>query len=152
MPEGAVDVVFTGADHGIEHGIEQDYARGLSVAEATAGDVLLAWAMNGAPLTPQHGAPLRLVVPGWYGMTSVKWLRTIDVRRTAFTGYHQAVAYRVRGSHDDPGVPVPRIRPRALLRPPGYPDYLSRSRVVDAGDTSCPDARGAAPPRSPASR
>src|SRR3712207_5675015 len=70
----AVDVVFTGADHGVERGVEQDYSRGLSLAEAMRPDVLLVWAMNGAPLPPQHGAPLRLLVPGWYGMAHVKWL------------------------------------------------------------------------------
>ncbi len=134
VQEGAVDVVFSGADHGTEHGSEQDYARSLSVADATSDDVLLAWAMNGAPLAPQHGAPLRLVVPGWYGMASVKWLRRIEIRDTTFTGFHQTRAYRVRESGRDVGVPVRRIRPRALLRPPGFPDYLSRIRVVEVGD------------------
>ena len=46
--------------------------------EALADEVLLAWAMNGAPLEPQHGFPLRLIVPGWYGMAHVKWLRAIE--------------------------------------------------------------------------
>ena len=50
-------------------------------------DALLAWRMNGADLEPQHGYPLRLVVPGWYGMASVKWLRSIEVVRTPFEGY-----------------------------------------------------------------
>src|SRR6185437_13267482 len=59
----AVDVVFTGADHGVERGVEQDYQRGLGLAEAMRPETLLVWAMNGAPLPPQHGAPLRLVVP-----------------------------------------------------------------------------------------
>jgi sulfane dehydrogenase subunit SoxC len=72
IAEEAVDVVFTGADHGIERGLEQDYQRSLPVAEALGEDVLLAYEMNGVPLPPQHGAPLRLVVPGWYGMAHVK--------------------------------------------------------------------------------
>jgi len=71
---GAVDLAFTGADHGIERGVEQDYARGMSVEDALDGDLLLAYAMNGQPLPPQHGAPVRLVAPGWYGMAHVKWL------------------------------------------------------------------------------
>ena len=67
----AVELVFTGADHGIEGGEELDYTRSLPVEEASRPSVLLAYEMNGRPLEPQHGYPLRLLVPGWYGMTSV---------------------------------------------------------------------------------
>ncbi len=70
----AVDVVFTGADHGVERGVEQDYARGCRWPRRCGPRRCWSWAMNGAPLPPQHGAPLRLVVPGWYGMAQVKWL------------------------------------------------------------------------------
>ncbi|MEU6076666.1 sulfite oxidase [Micromonospora sp. NPDC047074] len=129
----AVDVVFTGADHGVERGVEQDYQRALPAADALREEVLLAYEMNGAPLLPQHGAPLRLIVPGWYGMASVKWLREIDVRTEAFDGYQNAVAYRLRRDADDPGVPVTRIEPRALVRPPGFPDFMSRTRVLRPG-------------------
>ncbi|MFY1669132.1 sulfite oxidase [Plantactinospora sp. WMMB334] len=129
----AVDVVFTGADHGVERGVEQDYQRGLPVAEALREEVLLAYEMNGAPLLPQHGAPLRLVVPGWYGMAHVKWLTRITVLDREFDGYQNAVAYRLRSSADDPGVPVTRIEPRALVQPPGFPDFMSRTRVVRTG-------------------
>jgi DMSO/TMAO reductase YedYZ molybdopterin-dependent catalytic subunit len=128
----AVDVVFTGHDHGFERGVEQDYARGLSLADATADDVLVAYEMNGAPLPPQHGFPARLVVPGWYGMAHVKWLRSITVADHAFEGY-QNLAYRLRQEADDEGVPVTRIEPRALLMPPGDPDFLSRDRVMRPG-------------------
>ena len=62
--EDAVDVVFTGADHGVERGVEQDYQRGLIVTEAIDSGAIVAWEMNGQPLPPQHGYPLRLVVPG----------------------------------------------------------------------------------------
>ncbi|MFY1690726.1 sulfite oxidase [Plantactinospora sp. WMMB782] len=129
----AVDVVFTGADHGVERGVEQDYQRGLPVAEALREEVLLAYEMNGAPLLPQHGAPLRLVVPGWYGMAHVKWLTRITVLDREFDGYQNAVAYRLRTSADDPGVPVTRIEPRALVQPPGFPDFMSRTRVLRPG-------------------
>lgn len=129
----AVDVVFTGADHGIERGVEQDYQRGLPVAEALRDEVLLAYEMNGQPLPPQHGAPLRLVVPGWYGMAHVKWLRSIAVRVEPFQGFQNAVAYRYRQHPDEPGEPVTRMVPRALVRPPGYPDFMSRVRVLTAG-------------------
>ena len=63
---------------------------------------LLAYAVNGEPLPPQHGFPLRLIVPGWYGMTSVKWLTSIKVVPEAFDGFQQAVAYRYQRDADDP--------------------------------------------------
>ncbi|KOG31409.1 sulfite oxidase [Streptomyces resistomycificus] len=131
----AVDTVFTGADHGVERGVEQDYQRALPLADATAEapEVLVAYAMNGAPLPPQHGHPLRLVAPGWYGMAHVKWLRDITLTATPFTGFQQTVAYRYRQSADDPGAPVTRIAPRALMIPPGFPDFMSRTRVVRPG-------------------
>jgi DMSO/TMAO reductase YedYZ molybdopterin-dependent catalytic subunit len=129
----AVEVVFTGADHGIERGVEQDYQRSLPLAEALAEEVLLAYEMNGAPLPPQHGAPLRLVVPGWYGMAQVKWLRGVTVVDTPFEGFQNAVAYRLRERPDEPGEPVTRMEPRALVRPPGYPDFMSRVRGLPAG-------------------
>jgi DMSO/TMAO reductase YedYZ molybdopterin-dependent catalytic subunit len=129
----AVDVVLTGADHGIERGIEQDYARGLPLAEAMRPDVLLAYEMNGRPLPPQHGFPLRVVVPGWYGMTSVKWLTSITVTETPYDGFQNAVAYRFKQHLDDVGEPVSTIAVRALMVPPGFPDFGSRHRVVDAG-------------------
>jgi sulfane dehydrogenase subunit SoxC len=130
---GAVEVAFTGADHGIERGVEQDYARALPLAEAMRPDTLLAYEMNGMPLPPQHGWPLRLVVPGWYGMAQVKWLTRITVLDAPFTGFQNAQAYRLKQEAEDPGEPVTRIMPRALMIPPGYPDFMSRTRFVPAG-------------------
>ena len=128
----AVDVVFTGADHGFERGMEQDYQRSLSLADALSGDVLVAYAMNGQDLPPQHGYPVRLVVPGWYGMAHVKWLTSIEVIDREFAGF-QHMAYRLRTAVGEPGVPVTRIEPRALLSPPGVPDFMSRNRFVRPG-------------------
>ncbi len=130
---GAVDVVFTGSDHGVERGVEQDYARALPLAEALRPDVLLAWEMGGSPLPPQHGAPVRLVVPGWYGMAQVKWLTRIEVLEEPFEGFQNAVAYRLKTDPGDPGTPVERIRPRALVAPPGWPDFMTRERFLRAG-------------------
>ena len=130
---GAVDVVFTGADRGVQGGEEQDYQRALSMAEATRPDVLLAYAMNGGPLPPQHGFPLRLLVPGWYGMTSVKWLRRIEVTGERFDGFQHRVAYRFQRDADDPGVPVSRIRVKSLIHPPGVAVFATQQRLVDAG-------------------
>jgi DMSO/TMAO reductase YedYZ molybdopterin-dependent catalytic subunit len=131
--DGALEVVFTGADRGVQGGVEHDYERSLPLAEALRDEVLLAWAVNGQPLPPQHGFPLRLLVPGWYGMTSVKWLRRITVATEPFRGYQQTPAYLLQSSEDDPGVPVTRMEPRSLLLPPGIPDFLSRSRLLPQG-------------------
>ena len=93
---------------------------------------LLAYDLNGAPLPPQHGFPLRLVVPGWYGMTNVKWLSAITAIDTTFEGYQQTVGYRMRAGDDDPGTPLTRMVPRALLLPPGIPDFFTRARTMQA--------------------
>jgi len=129
----AVDVVLHGADHGVERGVEQDYARGLPIAEALRPDVLLAYEMNGQPLPPQHGFPLRAVVPGWYGMASVKWLGAVRVVDAPYDGFQNTDAYRYKMRLEDRGEPVTRIAVRALMVPPGFPDFLSRVRIVDAG-------------------
>jgi DMSO/TMAO reductase YedYZ molybdopterin-dependent catalytic subunit len=133
VADDAVDVVFTGADHGIERGIEQDYQRALSVTEAYDNELLVAYEMNGQPLPPQHGFPVRLIVPGWYGMAHVKWLGAIEVIRSAFEGFQNATAYRLRTQPGEAGSPVTRIEPRALIVPPGFPDFMSRARFVHPG-------------------
>jgi DMSO/TMAO reductase YedYZ molybdopterin-dependent catalytic subunit len=136
LADGAVEVVFTGLDRGVEGGVEQSYERSLPLAEAQRDEVLLAYAVNGQPLPPQHGYPLRLLVPGWYGMTSVKWLTSITVTDRAFDGYQQTRAYRYRQGPGDDGEAVTLMAPRALLVPPGIPDFLSRRRFLAAGP--CP--------------
>jgi sulfane dehydrogenase subunit SoxC len=133
--DDAVEVLFTGHDRGIDQGVEQDYQRSLPIEEAMLDDVLLAYAMNGQPLPASHGFPLRLVVPDWYGMTSVKWLRSITAIAQPFEGVQQAQLYRYRSSEDDPGTPVTRKRPRALMAPPGVPEFLTRTRHVAVGRT-----------------
>jgi DMSO/TMAO reductase YedYZ molybdopterin-dependent catalytic subunit len=132
--EGAVEVLFTGLDRGVEGGEEQDYARSLTLEDARRRAVLLAYDVNDVPLPPQHGFPLRLVVPGWYGMTSVKWLGRITVLDVPFDGYQQRHSYRVRAEEDDPGEPIRWIQVRALMVPPGIPDFGSRTRFVPAGE------------------
>lgn len=132
----AVEVIFTGADRGIEGGAEQAYQRSLGLDELRRRDVLLATHMNDSPLLPQHGAPVRLVVPGWYGMTSVKWLTTMTVVTEAFAGYQHEQAYRVRQREDERGRAVDRIQPRSLIEPPGIPDFFTRGRTVEAGEVA----------------
>ena len=132
--EGAVEVLFTGVDRGSEGGEEQAFQRALAVEEALRDEVLLAYEMNGEPLPPQHGYPLRLIVPGWYGMTNVKWLCEIEVLREPFSGYQQLWSYRVRQTEDEEGEPLQRMLPRSLLVPPGIPEFMTRERFVPAGE------------------
>jgi sulfane dehydrogenase subunit SoxC len=131
--KGAIEVLFTGLDRGVEGGEEQAYARSLALDEVFGTEAILAYEVNGAPLPPQHGFPLRLVVPGWYGMTSVKWLARISLLDAPFDGYQMRHAYRVRLDEDEPGDAITLIAPRSLMVPPGIPEYTSRARVVEAG-------------------
>jgi DMSO/TMAO reductase YedYZ molybdopterin-dependent catalytic subunit len=136
VPEGTVEVLFTGLDRGIEGGDEQEFQRALALDEARREEVLLAYEMNGAPLPPQHGFPLRLVVPGWYGMTNVKWLSRIEFLDQPFGGYQNRQGYRLRQTEEDEGVPLDRMQPRSLLVPPGIPEFFSRDRTVEGGEVA----------------
>jgi sulfane dehydrogenase subunit SoxC len=129
----ALEIVFTGLDRGVEGDEEQAFQRSLPLVLAREDDVLLAYDLNDAPLPPQHGQPLRLLVPGWYGMTNVKWLARITVENEPFGGYQQARGYKLRLDEDDDGVPLQRMLPRALMAPPGIPEFMTRVRTVDAG-------------------
>lgn len=132
-PADTVEVLFTGLDRGIEDEREQAYERSLPLAEAMRDEVLLVYEMNGQPLLPQHGAPLRLLVPGWYGMTNVKWLACIAALSEPHRGHQNAVAYRMRATDDENGRPVTRIRVRSLMAPPGIPSFPERDRMLAPG-------------------
>lgn len=127
------EVVFTGADRGFDSGVEHAFARSLPLEEAMRDDVLLAWEMNGQPLAPQHGAPLRLVVPGWFGMASVKWLSRIELLDRPFDGYQQATGYQYKKRAGEDGTPVRQMKVKSLIAPPGIADWYSGRRLVDAG-------------------
>ena len=129
--DGAVEALLTGLDRGLEGGRPQSYERSLPLGDT--GEALLAYEMNGAPLPPQHGFPLRLVVPGWYGMTNVKWLGRVTLLEEPFEGYQNTVAYRMYDADGEPGDPVTRMLPRSLMVPPGVPDFMSRERHLEPG-------------------
>jgi len=132
LRENANELVFHGADRGFDAGVEHHFARSLSRTQALGGDVLVAYAMNGAPLPPQHGAPLRLVVPRWYGMASVKWLRAIEAVDRPFDGLQQARSYHFRRVPGEKGEPCTLMRVNSLMAPPGIPDFYTRKRIVEA--------------------
>jgi len=131
--DDAVEVVFSGWDEGVDLGVRHPFERSMPVEEALRDGVILAWEANGQPLPPQHGWPLRLVVPDWYGMASVKWLRAITVVNEPFEGVQQKKVYRLTQTADDPGSPVTRKSVRALMQPPGIPDLFTRHRFLPSG-------------------
>jgi DMSO/TMAO reductase YedYZ molybdopterin-dependent catalytic subunit len=133
LKESATELVFTGLDRGVQGDEVHLYQRSLTIEEATRDEVLLAYEMNGRPLEPQHGYPLRLLVPGWYGMTSVKWLAAIEAITGPFRGYQQVGTYRYTQSLEDVGDPVTLINIRSLMVPPGIPDFLTRDRLLEPG-------------------
>src|SRR3954470_6751922 len=106
----AREFVFYGADHGPEdaefrtqkYSVEYQFGRSLSREKAMSADPFLAYALNGEPLTKHQGAPLRLIVPGWYGVANVKWLSQIHAQEEQYLGKYQARWYRtVRGEMID---------------------------------------------------
>ncbi|MEA2319517.1 MAG: sulfite oxidase [Solirubrobacteraceae bacterium] len=103
LPE-AEHVGFEGADHCPEAEPAQPFGGSIGLGKARRPEVLLAWAMNGEPLAPVHGAPLRVVVPGYIGARSVKWLERIEVRSRPWRGYFQQVVYRLL---PEDGTPAP---------------------------------------------
>ncbi len=109
----ASTLVFTGADAGVVDGVEAAFRRSLG-RDVARGDAMLAWAMNGEPLTRDHGAPVRLVVPRYYAVASVKWLVRIDATDRSFEGPFQTERYRYLVPGREP-VPVTTMRVRSLV-------------------------------------
>ena len=87
--DAACEVVFEGADRGQHRSSSKEvpFARSIPLERALAGDVLLSWKMNGRPIPPRHGAPIRAIVPGSYGVASVKWLTRIEFVDKEYLGY-----------------------------------------------------------------
>lgn len=114
----AVEVLLTGADSGERADAEGvvTFARAIPLADAMHPDTLLALTMNHEPLAVNHGAPVRAVVPGWYGMASVKWVTGIEVLTAPYTGYFQ----RQRYVYDEDGTisPVTRSRVKSMIVQP----------------------------------
>ncbi|MGH3751344.1 MAG: molybdopterin-dependent oxidoreductase [Pseudonocardiaceae bacterium] len=131
----AREVIFRGADSGELGGVPGRagtirYERSLMLDDAKSPQVLLAYAMNGEPLPVQHGYPVRLVVPGWYGMAAVKWLTEIWVTDEAFAGPYQSGSYHYEWARDGQVVrePVTLQRVRSLITEP------LAGEQVDAGE------------------
>jgi DMSO/TMAO reductase YedYZ molybdopterin-dependent catalytic subunit len=134
---GATQVTFAGADGGHVGDVETPvrFARSLSLEQIRDADPLLAYSMNGEPLPAPHGYPLRLIVPGWYAVASVKWLTDITVTDTAFDGYFQATKYWYEWVRDgrDERKPVTLLNVRALIVAPGPGAQLPHGETAIRG-------------------
>jgi len=106
--EGGIEIVFYGADKGTENirdvDAEQSFGRSMHVEDAMRPEVLVAYEMNGEPLNLYHGAPVRLVVPGWYGVANVKWMDQIHVQDRRYMGRFMARDYVTLSRRDIGGV------------------------------------------------
>ncbi len=153
VPGGdAAFVGFEGADVCREAEPVQRFGGSIGLEKACRSEVLLAWAMNGEPLAPVHGAPLRVVVPGYIGARSVKWLERIEISAVPWRGYFQEVVYRLLPEDGAPGpgkgwrsawsrsTPTFSSRPTAQQSPPARSrSAATRSRAASAmspGSTS----------------
>lgn len=130
----AREVVFRGTDHGAPPGEVEtiSFERSLELDHARDSEVLLAYAMNGEPLPIQHGYPMRAVVPGWYAVTSVKWLSEIEAIEGPFDGRFQTGSYFYERKRDGTVArdPVTLQKVRALITDPKPDD------VIDAGEVA----------------
>lgn len=134
---GARELVFRGADEGSVPGQNGPirFERSLKLDEARDSEALLAYAMNGEPLPAEHGRPLRLIVPGWYGVASVKWLTGIAAVDRSFGGFFQAERYWFEWQRES-GLqrePVTLQRVRALITEPGPDRERDRGELLVRG-------------------
>ena len=142
---GGCDVILEGADGGELEEAKRpagkiQFARSIPLAKARS-DVLLAYKMNGSDLPPEHGFPLRAVVPGWYAMASIKWLQRIIVTNQPFAGYYQTLDYAYWKTRGDIAelAPLGEMQVKAQIARPSKGEIVpanSNVRVHGAAWTS----------------
>ncbi|QCJ42939.1 sulfite oxidase [Bacillus sp. S3] len=117
---GAREIVFQGEDSGIKIKQQQYFERSLPLAKAIDPNVIIAWEHNQKPLSLKHGFPYRLIVPGWYGMASVKWLKTIRVIHHHFSGPFQTddYVYYPYNDHNKDSFPVTTNQINSVVQQP----------------------------------
>ena len=136
---GAVEVLCEGADVGEEEEegetVEVRFARSLPLEKAMHRDTLVAYRMNREPLRPVHGYPLRLVVPGWYGMASVKWLRRLTLLAEPFEGFFQSrrYVYIPSGEAQPRWEPVTSLKVKSLITMPRHGEVVRRGGYTVEG-------------------
>ena len=133
----AREVLFRGADGGTVDGRSERilFERSLPLDAARESEALLAYAMNGEPLPIHHGAPLRVIVPSWYAVASVKWLTEIELIDRPFAGYYQFDRYCYEWQRDGGSVrePVSLQRVRSLITEPAPNQELACGEVAIRG-------------------
>jgi DMSO/TMAO reductase YedYZ molybdopterin-dependent catalytic subunit len=135
LPE-ATHIVFHGCDLGDIDGYDtpQSFSRAVPLADPAIRATILAWEMNGRRLEPEHGYPVRAIVPGWYAVASVKWLTHIEVIRGEFDGYYQAVDYRLREEGEpEPGRELTHMPISSLITSPESADTVAAGDVLLRG-------------------
>ena len=128
----AAHVHLAGGDRGSFEGREVSFARSVPREKALDSDTIVALRMNGDPLTPEHGAPARAVVPGWYGMASVKWLVAIDPRDVPSDNPFMVDDY-TRATPDGGREPLDWMEPTALIARPAEGAVVSAGEVLVEG-------------------
>lgn len=137
VQHNAQTVVFRGADSGLVEGHDEPirFERSLSIDEARLSEALLAYAMNGEALPLQHGFPLRMIVPSWYAVASVKWLTEIEIIDRPFEAFYQTERYyidrRVDGRVEREPVQLQRVR--SLITEPAAQSSVDRGELVVRG-------------------
>lgn len=137
VKSGALEVVFRGADgptNGHPGGASR-FERSLTLDDIRRSEVLLAYAMNGEPLPLEHGYPLRVIVPGWYGVAAVKWLTEIEVIGHSFDGYFQTQKYVYVWERDGnvASEPVREQKVRALITQPSDDETIDMGTIAVRG-------------------
>lgn len=128
------EILAVGADAGtIEGRGPTGFERSLPLEKALDPDTLVAYVMNGEPLTPGHGFPARLLVPGWYGIASVKWLSRISALTEPFAGYFQRERYVLLDEDGSESLPVTAVAPRSLIVSPQSGEEVPAGHVPVAG-------------------
>jgi len=148
---GATHVAFSAPDISPAAHPPQAYGGSVPLAKALAGEVLLAWAMNGQPLPPVHGGPVRVVVPGYIGARSVKWVERITLQDHPSDNYFQATAYRLLPAEADPaatgpgdGLSLGAVAVNSAILRPGDGTVLPAGPAEVAGYAFAGDDRGIA--------
>ncbi len=138
----AREITFKGADHGEEEEegipLRIDYQRSLPLDKALHPDTILAYEMNGQPLPPAHGYPLRLIVPGWYGMASVKWLVNVHASAESFQGFFQKRRYVfINEGVESPAsldrAPVTTLKVKSLITSPRHGEVIPQGPITIRG-------------------
>lgn len=131
LQASALELVFEGADQGREEedgvAFDLNFRRSLTIDMARRSDILLAYRMNGEALTPDHGFPLRLIVPGWYAMASVKWLTRINVVAQPFVGFFQQRRYVMINEGPENSLerePVTALKVKSLIASPRHGEVV----------------------------